>query len=494
IYEEKIDSNNENEQKLYEDEQLEDRQRKVEYTEQKDLKEVEKEKLINELKLNYEDFFKRIEITTWANIFNTSKLMWNIDDSYLLNRIIIDFIKENHFFPKKVLHFFDKTFKFNENKDNLYRIFGKDDIDYLLKDLNNNLEVDYIYLSECKDIDYDEFLKNVESGREALENNNYSKAGYYLSKAETICKGEPYTCKLLAKYNIEEKHFEDAQEYIKIYSELRKDDIDIIYYRGLLQFYMENHAEALRFFERASMEGYNSLEFLIKLGTCYFYLKDLQKAKYIFEKVIKIDSGNKIALNYLRLIEEQSYKVKNKISTNRRRNFKGLSSFIVIAMVIILKISANASRIDKMKDFNFSKQNVEQRINDKKTIVKNNNLMTVHVTNLVQSGVCIIEKEELDSSGNKVKKEKWMDMDRVKNENLGKMVKIILIGEVNGKKTAFFYPCFIDGSCLFSSNCDLKVSEKSFYKDLVSKHMKDSILKNKDVFMDLENYYDVNLN
>ena len=70
---------------------------------------------------------------------------------------------------------------------------------------------------------------------------------------------------------------------------------------------MDNYqfGEALEnFFECQRNDPYN-LEYLAKVGHCYFQLGNLQEARTYFSQVVKKDSADLYALNYLATIEEQ---------------------------------------------------------------------------------------------------------------------------------------------------------------------------------------------
>jgi len=80
---------------------------------------------------------------------------------------------------------------------------------------------------------------------------------------------------------------------------------DSLYAKGLEAFHNYQFDEALTHFFECQRNNPENVEYLSKVGLCYFQLGNLMEAKNYFSYAVKNDSLNISALNYLATIEEQ---------------------------------------------------------------------------------------------------------------------------------------------------------------------------------------------
>ena len=84
-----------------------------------------------------------------------------------------------------------------------------------------------------------------------------------------------------------------------------QSNIDSLYQKGIIALQEYRYQQALDLFYECHREDFKNMDYVAKVGFCYYQLGNLQEARIYLKQVVKKDSVNVSALNYLATIEEQ---------------------------------------------------------------------------------------------------------------------------------------------------------------------------------------------
>lgn len=143
----------------------------------------------------------------------------------------------------------------------------------------------------------------------------YHLAHYYYDKGElhkslgvlqTSISGKKNINKnvfsLTARVYFDMKEFEKAQDYASKSLDIDKNDVESLIILGDIETRNKNYNDALKYYKRAQSKD-KSFEADIKLAQTYLSLKDIQKAKDLYSKILKISSKAYQAYYQMALLE-----------------------------------------------------------------------------------------------------------------------------------------------------------------------------------------------
>lgn len=255
----------------------------------------------------YRDFNKRLDLNCWTELLERD-ICCNIETSTKVSNKILTFIITHNNFPASVWELFDNYFCWNLNKQDLYKSFPNNFVNFVINRITVPSSFSYERLKECGD-KQDIFITKFKEIYDALEINDLYTACNSIKIAETICPDHPdflllvgryqaingqlekaykiftdiiesgenrkeayfYRGKLLHKIGKLEKAYEDFKNVLKI----KPDTPEIYFLLGRCCISLENYEEAVEYFEKGSTKSQYNQGIRVLLNSAYNFYKDI---------------------------------------------------------------------------------------------------------------------------------------------------------------------------------------------------------------------------
>lgn len=281
----------------------------------------------------YFDFFKRIDVSSWEQLFG-DELLWQLDSKELISRRILHFLKDNYYLPREVWKLLNNIFYLEELKDYLPYYYPEELVKYIFVQLGENRVPRYCYFDQNKELNYDEYLGYRESAFLALQEFDLEKAAELISKANELYSGDPDLYCLKGELYYRQSEFEKGKiEFRRLFKEYPKD-----FY---LHYYVADTIFSLRLYDFAFQECFNAIRRKFDLpeiyrlaGICKFELKSWEEAAEMFVTALMKYPEDKISRRYLDVVKNiyiaQFRDMRQlkypRLSLSKRRMFKRILS------------------------------------------------------------------------------------------------------------------------------------------------------------------------
>lgn len=248
---------------------------------------------IEDVKNLYNDYNKRINLFNWKKLFDTS-LFIDLDLKIKINKELIKFLFECHYFPKEIWTYLDSIFEWSSYDTSLY-----DDVDpkhfafIAYGKLNEDPHGVFEYNIDTDDdnFDYETFIMYRTLSFQGLLLNGLNSPEIYLPLAYDLNKKDRILLRIYCEYL---KRIGNTSLGLKIsrsYIELHSKDINSYMYHAYFCYEEGCYAEAL-----------NSCDILIKISTnsdyillkskCCLELKDYEYAYYLIKRAVDDDPSD----------------------------------------------------------------------------------------------------------------------------------------------------------------------------------------------------------
>ncbi|MFD3257983.1 tetratricopeptide repeat protein [Paenibacillus lentus] len=283
----------------------------------------------------YDHFPSRISSNAWVELLNT-KVTWNIFNKEEISERLLEVLETRRFLPQEIWKllegFFGWKFEMKERwseyeHPKVYRF-----LEYYTKQLDEP-GLQYESLLAAGDIDFDQFLGYRYKGYQALMANDLKEAGKYLEQASNLFGADPDLLLLLGEYYERTGKIEAALEAYEGHIRMAPGELDGYFGRARMRFQQGKYAPAAEDYQLLLSRAPRRMEARLLLGHCWLKLRQNDKAKDCFKKVIDQAEPASIeeiqALNGLAIVHPEYvwelYKEKRQAARQQkvrnRRNF-----------------------------------------------------------------------------------------------------------------------------------------------------------------------------
>ena len=266
--------------------------------------------LIRAFKELYQDFYKRIDIKFWEELFNRDEFV-SLDTSEDAGNELLKFLMTNIYLPKKVWKYIVDMLDIAERKKELVEIFPEDFIDYIL----NNSEFDDMISYELFDGDesqFDEYIENYYRLDVAIRKRDFDAQATYIDKLESLDVYHPYLSlsKIrreiqLMNAELEIKNAKEKENYtlagtygdrlIELEEEAKQikdefpEDLFAINTCGDIKMLEEHFEEAKEYYDRAGELAPDNYIVKGKQAEILYYLKEYEKSRDMYMELLKLN-------------------------------------------------------------------------------------------------------------------------------------------------------------------------------------------------------------
>ncbi|GFZ31325.1 hypothetical protein CSC2_18510 [Clostridium zeae] len=186
---------------------------------------------MEQFKACYENFERRLSIEEWTRLLEKD-VCYNIDTASEISEKILVFIMDNFNFPNDIWRLFDSYFSWSAKKDNLYKNFPKNFIDFVIYKIDKGSTFRYGELKNCALGKEDEFISAYNKISNALDDYDLYTASKHIDLAKEICEIHPDLLILEARYLICKGKLDEAKTILTDVIVKNTEDIDAYFYRG----------------------------------------------------------------------------------------------------------------------------------------------------------------------------------------------------------------------------------------------------------------------
>lgn len=236
----------------------------------------------------YSDFFSRIDIQKWYDLFSC-EVIWNIYNRESIGDRILEFLVDHRNLPRDIWVFLDINFDWSHREYDHEDIYYKGTIDYIKQKVQETEGMGYYFDQNNRLIDYDAYLVYREAAYIAAEEKDLFRAFWNLDKAKEIYPSDPDLLLIEGKCQFNKGNANDALNLFNdllakipnhIEGLLCRSDI----YKGKKEYDLA--IDDLRKIEAYSM---NHKEMLFKTALCFKELKNFQLSKEYAKRALDTD-------------------------------------------------------------------------------------------------------------------------------------------------------------------------------------------------------------
>ena len=259
----------------------------------------------------YNDFFSRIELKCWQEIFD-NEIMWDLECKEIINQRMLDFLLDHYFLPKEVWNFFDLTFHWSENERYIYDNYPINFVSYMFKELSDKRSFRYNYFDKNMKIDYEKYLILRQSAFNSLAEKDYKKAAEHIYYAYEMYSKDPYLLCMKADCYFEVDKIQNATSLFDEALKISSNNPDICLYKAQILLKHEKELDALKICKDLTSIIPNDLELYYLVTKCYFKLGDFYSANRIIKNRLNKTSYDAELLKFL---NELTIKLEEKLKT-----------------------------------------------------------------------------------------------------------------------------------------------------------------------------------
>lgn len=245
------------------------------------------EEFMKKIEELYSNFFLRIDIQNWINLFDC-QVIWNIYNRKSIGDRMLAFLSHHRNLPQDIWIFLDLNFNWS-CEETYNEVEYQDTIDFIEGKIQQVGCLGYHFKEEIV-IDYDAYLELRDHANNYTEENDLFMAYRYLDKAKEIYSSDPDLLLIEGKCLL---HKGRDKEALKFFDDLLVKIPNHV--EGLLNrsdVYRSNGKYNLAIDDLIKIQASttDNKEVLYRMALCYKELKDFQMAKEYALRVAEIDT------------------------------------------------------------------------------------------------------------------------------------------------------------------------------------------------------------
>jgi hypothetical protein len=240
------------------------------------------DKIMNQIVDLYNDYFRRIDIENWKNLFANDVLL-NFEMVDDINIILLKFLVKNYVIPQEIWKYLNSIFDWESQYTILRKHFDRNTIESIFAYINEeqfiNCNVDW----NIENFNYDYYIRLRFQAYIAMGNNNLELAYSNMKKAYELYKDDGILIRMLCEYfkRVDEpnKGYHMAHKLVN----LGKVPLEGYGYRAYFALILKHYNCAIEDCD-AIIEGKSSQEAYAIKAKSYLGLNQLLKAKETLDK------------------------------------------------------------------------------------------------------------------------------------------------------------------------------------------------------------------
>lgn len=277
------------------------------------------EEFLDKLNEIYTDNSLKENTEAWEELLNMD-VVWNVHTAPIIEDYMFEFLVSHKDLPLSIWYILDYSFNWTKKEGFLYKKYGWDIVEEILKILQNISQFKYEYIKEMNPTFIEKYLSLRHQGYEALKIRDYYEARECLFSAYEIFTHDEELLKLIGEFYYKTGDLDKSLEFYKLAFEVNKFDLDVALWIGSLLGRKNHFAEALPYFEMCLSANSNNLVALNSIAFCYYFTGNLVKAKENFEIALKLCPKNRRMQKCLKTIEAELEGKKVKPLKFKKRN------------------------------------------------------------------------------------------------------------------------------------------------------------------------------
>lgn len=254
----------------------------------------------------YHHLSRRIDENAWKELL-ADDLCQNLDTSAQVAEQFLVFAMDQPYYPNKIWKLFDQAFSIRDLYDEYLEMFPKDFLDFVLRQIDQEIFVDFRYFEGADDADYDTFIRTFFQLKAANDEGDVDEAGKIIREMEDMMIEHPLfqvekMRTIIARANKEERDEKDkVAAIIESIEEWQiEDSYYMTYYQGEGYWYLEEYEKARACYEKMEEQAPNQPASMYGLAKYYLHAEDYDQAKEICLDVMELHGESEEIMNMLK--------------------------------------------------------------------------------------------------------------------------------------------------------------------------------------------------
>lgn len=272
---------------------------------------------MKQVDLIYQDMSQRRDVSVWDTILS-HEVCTSIDQSIQAREYLLRYFMNHTYLPTDVWRRIDKEFHIREDKEQLYEIYPKNYIDYLVYSIEVDGFFDYSLFQPVEGEDMDKFLETYYQIKDSLDRSSTEGCSEGFEILKTYQSYHPYVDGEKVRYYLAINNIEDgALLLVDLYRQYPEDSyIQII--SAHVKFHQKVYDEALEKYQLILKDLPKHYQVRVSIMECYERLGMHQEAKdmgmALIEEFPQDDSVSQKLFDYNEiLIHQYEQKLKDTV-------------------------------------------------------------------------------------------------------------------------------------------------------------------------------------
>lgn len=250
---------------------------------------------ISEIDYIYNSFENRLDENVWKEILN-KEISFSLDTKEEACFRLLEYLMENYYLPQKIWNIIDDIFSIKDRYLELYELFPKQFIDYVINEITYGDSLNYSLFSISESKDYDEYITLYYNIRSLLNRRELDEIDDKLQSIKLLDVQHPYTLVLEGKYNLLKKNIQIAKLYCdELLLEYDKD-IQVLSLAAEVEWEENQYERAMEFYNEILKISPESMSSKCGVADCLLELGKFKEAHEIYFELISLEPYS----NYLR--------------------------------------------------------------------------------------------------------------------------------------------------------------------------------------------------
>lgn len=264
------------------------------------------DKWMEEVKKVYNTFSLRINEESWRELLK-DPISFSLENREEVIEKLLTFLMESFNLPKKIWVLLDRYFSIIEIKDDLYEIFPRDFIDFVIRSIKYDgiINYDLFEIDDSKNYDgwislYNKINTELNSSEEKTE-----EIKNQLKELRAFGINHPYEKILNARYYLKIEDTKSAREICDSIDKKYDNDVALIYCMAEIEWIEKNYNEAEKLYVRCLEIDSDNNNFKMGLADVFLEQGKAKEAKEIYSNLLETNHYNEYLRYRLQIANEK---------------------------------------------------------------------------------------------------------------------------------------------------------------------------------------------
>jgi len=253
----------------------------------------------------YSSIESRRNEESWKELFSDD-ICIELDTSIEAREKLLGFLMDHSFLPYEIWQMIESEFNIISSKEQLYEIFPKNFINYIINQISVEGFLDYnlFRIMDEGSEGVDEFIKTYFTLKSKIEEKQLDECPKLMEQLDSYAIYHPYKDVEKARYHLLRDEISEATTIADHIISWYPDDIYVLSLYGTIKNKQEDYDASYELFQQI-LDQYPDY-YIAKLGMieCLYNIKEYTKAKELVIDLVDIYRGNETAHEYLIKINE----------------------------------------------------------------------------------------------------------------------------------------------------------------------------------------------